>query len=231
MNENLRRSPLERRWVISVAVHRGKPRWGLQAEITEDQITDKLSSSLSLDYRPAYLGAVLPTVGSGLLANPLTELPQMILGCVLLKIKLARTCIFQSFYDTGRRTLKRKKEKRRREKEKKIQSSVKFAVIRDVPEWRPVGASKGLRNEDICLPSPQWYRRRKVTSKFTGKPPAFPGTQAFLLERVKVHLTNIINRPKDGQWTYGHMFNKHSHVQPRMKIRVDFITQNPSLSS
>lgn len=79
-----------------------------------------------LEHRLAYLGTVLPTVGSGLLASPLTEFPQMILGCVQLKIKLARTCIFQSFYDTGRRTLKWKKEKVRKEKEKIIKGVLTF---------------------------------------------------------------------------------------------------------
>lgn len=118
--------PLERPRAISAAVHWGKPRRGLQREITEDQITGMLSSSLSLEHRLAYLGTVLPTVGSGLLASPLTEFPQMILGCVQLKIKLARTCIFQSFYDTGRRTLKWKKEKGRKEKEKIIKGVLTF---------------------------------------------------------------------------------------------------------
>lgn len=69
-------------------------------------------------------------------------------------------------------------------------------MIREVPEWRPVGASKGLRNEDICLPSPQWYRRRKVMSK--GHRKATYLSRHFSWKKIKVHLTNIINSPEDG---------------------------------
>lgn len=136
-----------------------------------------------MEHRSVYLGTVLLIVDSGLLASPLTELPQMILGCVQLKVKLARTCIFQSFYDTGRRTLKRKKEKRRMEKQKITKGVLTF----ENSKFSKVCSDQRSSRVEACGSLQRSEGRRFVSlahsgtgegrscQKVTGKPPTFPG--------------------------------------------------------
>lgn len=106
--------------------------------------------------------------------NPLTELPQMSLSCIQLKLKVTRICVFQSFHDSRETNWRQAGRQGQEVLTLRIQSSVKSAVIREGSRVEACGILE--RDEKLRRLSLPATVVQEKEGRVTGKATAFPTT-------------------------------------------------------